>query len=143
MENSIHFFGPFRKGNVTWLTRCAEALQSMTNIVEGPPLKEKLLSKALLSIIDIEKHSRMWVCKLTPFSIQSVGDMTKRELLNARSEIHSVTEMFSSLMAVLEFHSEAGEILYIFATNFCKIFWLRTAKKLLFLVFGANFEGIN
>ena len=23
MENSIHFFGPFRKGNVTRLTRCA------------------------------------------------------------------------------------------------------------------------
>ena len=22
MENSIHFFGPFRKGNVTRLTRC-------------------------------------------------------------------------------------------------------------------------
>ena len=30
MENSIHFFGPFRKGNVTQLTRCASLSPKIT-----------------------------------------------------------------------------------------------------------------
>ena len=34
MENSIHFFGAFRKGNVTQLTRCAISTLKITVVVK-------------------------------------------------------------------------------------------------------------
>ena len=56
-------------------------------------------------------------------------------------------------MTVVKFHSKVGEIYKIFVPKwrssmkifftFFKTFWLGAVKKWLFVVFGANFQGLK
>ena len=49
MENSIHFFGAFRKGNVTQLTRCVLTMAMV--LYQKKPITSEMHSKTLVKDI--------------------------------------------------------------------------------------------
>ena len=57
MENSIHFFGAFRKGNVTQLTRCDILVAQLF-------VTFQFITKARTTVVTVYIHSTKWVCNI-------------------------------------------------------------------------------